>query len=104
MLYEVESAETSSLRTEDRATKLKALTSQGSTVELAGELLVLTEEIANLAATNTYVASGNVAVRADVLLELAHEGLAETHDLSVALAARREVRTAFTATHRQSCQ
>ena len=71
VLYEVESAETSSLRTEDRATKLKALTSQGSTVELAGELLVLTEEVANLAATNTYVASGNVTVRADVLVELA---------------------------------
>ncbi len=101
VLYEVESAETSSLRTEDRATKLKALTSQGSTVELAGELLVLTEEVANLAATNTYVASGNVAVRADVLVELAHEGLAETHDLSVALAARREVGTTLAATHRE---
>ena len=66
-----------------------------------GELLVHTEHICHLASAYAYVAGGDVFVRADVAVKLAHEGLAEAHDLGVALAARGEVRATLGAAHGQ---
>ena len=67
-----------------------------------GELLVHTEHVTYLTTSNTDVACRNVLVWTDVTIELCHEGLAETHYLSVALAAWREVRTTLGTTHRES--
>ncbi len=69
-----------------------------------GELLVLAEQVAYLATANTDVAGGNVLVRTDHAVQLVHECLAEAHHLSVALAARREIRTTLCTTHRQCRQ
>ena len=66
------------------------------------QFLVHAEEVANLACANADVASGNVLVGTDVTVKLCHEGLAETHNLSVAASAQREVRAALAAAHRQS--
>ena len=66
-----------------------------------GELLVHTEHVAYLASTNTDITSRYVLVWTDVAIELRHECLAETHHLSVRLAARREVATTLGTTHRE---
>src|SRR5690606_10321862 len=66
------------------------------------DALVLTKEIAELAATDAGVASGNVGVLTEVAVELRHEGLAEAHHLSVGLAARVKIRTALAATDRHA--
>ena len=68
------------------------------------QLLILTEEETNLAATYADVTSGNVLIGTDVTIQLIHEGLAEAHNLSLALTTGREVRTALTAAHRQCGQ
>ena len=59
--------------------------------------LVLTEHIADLSAANTYVASGDVGIGADVAIELGHKALAERHYLAIALALGVEIRTALAA-------
>ena len=48
------------------------------------------------------VARGNVGVLADVTVQFHHEGMAEAHDLAVALALWVEVGAALRAAHRQS--
>jgi len=50
-------------------------------------------------APRIFLSGGNVHVGADVTLELSHEALAETHDLSIGLAVGVEVGTALTAAH-----
>ena len=100
MLNEVDGAVARCFRTDARSAELEALAGEHA-LELVGELLIHSEQIANLAATNADVASGNVHVGTDVAIELSHEGLAETHDLSVALAAGCEIRAALAAAHRQ---
>ncbi len=69
---------------------------------LTSEFLIHTIEEANLTATNANVTSGNVLVGTDVVTELKHKGLAETHDFSVALANGVEVRATLTTAHGQS--
>ena len=71
-------------------------------MELACKLLVVSEQITNLTAAYTDISGRNVHVRTDYLIQLTHECLAETHNLSVALTAGSKVRTSLTATHRQS--
>ena len=73
-------------------------------MELAGHLLIHTEQIANLTSAYADVASWHVHVGANHLVQLAHEGLTETHHLIVTLAAYAEVATTFTTTHRQCGQ
>ena len=68
------------------------------------KLLVLTEHVAYLTTTYTYVTSRNVLVRTNVTIQFVHKCLAETHHLSVALATRREVRTSLATAHRQSSE
>ena len=73
-------------------------------MELTGQFLVIAEEITNLTGTNTDVASRHVHVWANHLIQFAHKGLTELHDLVVALTTDAEVRAALTATHRQCGQ
>ena len=104
VLNKIESTETSCLGTEDRTTPSHALTGEHASVILTGELLIHTIEEADLTATNANVTSGNVLVGTDVVTELKHEGLAETHDFSVALANGVEVRATLTTAHGQRGQ
>ena len=69
--------------------------------ELVPDLLVLAEEETDLPGAHADIASGHVGVRADVALELGHKGLAEPHDLGVALALGVEVGAALAAAHGQ---
>ena len=70
-------------------------------LQLAGQLLVHAEEIANLASAHADVACRHVHVGSDHLEQLGHEGLAEAHDLGIALATRSKVGAALAAAHRQ---
>ena len=67
--------------------------------EAVGELLVLSEEEADLAAADADVAGGHVGIGTDVAEQLRHERLAEPHDLKVALALGIEVAAALAAAH-----
>ena len=71
--------------------------------EHAGEgvrdLLVLSEEEADLPSSDSDVACGDVGVRAYVPEQLVHEALAEPHDLCVALALGVEVAASFATSH-----
>ncbi len=66
-----------------------------------GEGFVLTEHIADLTATHADVACRHIHIRADIVPQLTHEGLAETHDLTIRLAAWREVGATLGTTHRK---
>tara|TARA_Y100000310_G_scaffold150201_3_gene149680 strand:+ start:36938 stop:37381 length:444 start_codon:yes stop_codon:yes gene_type:complete len=66
-------------------------------LEAVREFLVLAEKVADLAPADADVARGDVGVGADVPEELAHEALAEAHDLVVGLALGIEVRAALAA-------
>ncbi len=103
VLYEVEGAEAGSLGAQARAAEVEALAGECAGV-LVNQFLVHAVHVAYLAATYADVAGGNVAVRAQVLPQAHDEGLAETHDLAVALAAGREVGATLCATHRERCQ
>ena len=65
------------------------------------QFLILPEQITNFACAYADVTSGHIFVRTDMTIELCHESLAEFHHLIIALAADREVRTAFATAHRQ---
>ena len=104
VLCEIESTETGSLRTEDRTAPCTAFSCKHTCVVLAGQLLVHTIEIADLTSADTYVTCRYIGIRADASPELIHEGLAESHNLSVRLADGVEIRTTLSTAHRQSCQ
>ena len=70
--------------------------------ELVADTLILAEQIADLTGAHADVAGGHVGIRADVALQLGHEGLAEAHDLVAALALGVEVRAALAAAHGQA--
>ena len=61
--------------------------------KLIRQSLVLSEEVTNLPPPHADVARRHVRVRADVAIQLAHEALAEPHDLVVALALGVEIRS-----------
>ena len=102
VLSEIESAKTSSLGTEDRATPSHTLAGENASVILTSQLLIHTIEEANLTATNTNVTSRNILIWTNIVTKLKHESLAETHNLSVALANGIEVRATLATAHRQS--
>ena len=102
LLHEVKCAKARCLGTQDAAAPFQALARQSGCMELRGELLVHAKEVANLPAANADVTCGNIHVRPNILEQLRHECLAETHYLGIALAARREVAAALAATHWQS--
>ena len=101
VLGEVEGTETGSLRTEDRTAPGSTLAGQHTRVVLTCELLVHAVQVTDFTAADTDVTSGDILVRADALPQFSHEGLAETHDLVVALADRVEIRTTLGTTHRK---
>ena len=71
---------------------------------LIGQTTVLAEQVADLAATDADVTGRDVAVLTDVAVQLRHEGLAETHDLSIGLALRVKVGATLAATDGQTGQ
>lgn len=97
-LREVAEAVAGRLGTDEGTAVGEALAGQDAR-ELVTQTLVLSEHEADLAAAHADVARGYVGIRADVLGKLGHEGLAETHDLVIALALGVEVRTALAAAH-----
>ena len=92
-----------SLGTSQRTAVGQALAGQNAGV-LVAQTLVLAEQKADLTAANTDIAGRYVGELTDVLAQLGHEGLAETHDLSIGLALRVKVGAALAAAHRQSGQ
>lgn len=102
-LGEVDAAEAGRLRADQAAAIAQALAGQHRG-ELVGQALVLAEQVADLTRADADVAGRHVQVGADVAVQLAHERLAETHHLGVALALRIEVGAALAAAHGQSGQ
>ena len=98
LLEEIHVAIACGLGTDKRTAKLAALAREGAR-KFARQFLVHAKHIANLASAHADVASGNVSVGTDVTAQFEHKGLAETHDLGIALATRREIRTALAAAH-----
>ena len=96
--HKVEAAEAGCLGADETAAEFEVLAGEHAG-EIARETLVLSEEITDFAGTDADIAGGDVDFGADVTIEFGHERLAEAHNLSVALAARREVGTAFAAAH-----
>ena len=103
LVDEVEPSEARSLGAHQRAAIFQALAGE-HTAPVTRQLLVLAEEVANLAGTHSDITCGDVHFRTDVAEELAHEGLAETHDFGIALATGTEVRATLAAAHRQGRQ
>ena len=68
------------------------------------QLLVLSEEVADLPAAHTDVTRRDVGVLTDVAVELIHKGLAEPHDLAVGLTLWVEVGPALAAAHGEGGQ
>src|SRR5690606_14810656 len=62
-----------------------------------GQPLVLSEEIADLAAANSDITRGDVGILSQMPPELGHEGLTEAHDFRLGAAARIEIRPALAA-------
>ena len=96
--HKVETAEAGGLGTHQTAAEFEILAGEYAG-EITRETLVLSEEVADFACTNTDIACGNVDFGADVAIKLGHKRLTEAHNLGIALAARREVGTAFAAAH-----
>ena len=94
LLSEVDRAVAGRLGPDEAAAPLDALAGENPG-ELVRQLLVLAEQEADLTSANTDVPGRDIGARADVSVELAHEGLAEAHDLAVALALGVEVRSAL---------
>ena len=95
---EVETTEASSFRADEGTTPGLTLAGE-DTFEVSSGTLVLAVHVANFASTNTNITSGNIAVWSNVTEEFSHEGLAETHDLSIRLALGVEIRATLSTTH-----
>ncbi|GBC86867.1 hypothetical protein HRbin12_00866 [bacterium HR12] len=94
LLGEVHGAVAGGLGPDQRAAPVDALAGQHAG-ELVPDPLVLPEEVPDLAGPDADVTGRDVRELADVPLELGHEGLAEPHDLGVALPLRVEVGAAL---------
>ena len=103
LVYIVDSTEACSLRTDKGTAVGETLTSENALIDIL-ESLILTEHIADLTGTCTEVTGRNVCVSTDVSEKLCHEALAESHDLTVGLAAWVKVRAALAAAHRKACK
>ena len=101
LVDEVEQAVARRLRPDEGAAVGEALAGENAFVQ-TGDALVLTEEIADLARAGADVARRDVHVRADILIELGHEALAERHDLTVGFALGVEIGAALAAAHRET--
>ena len=99
-LHEVESAVAGGFGTDERTAEFEAFAGECAGV-FVHQTFVHAKHVANFAAAYADITGGHVAVGTEVLPQAEHEGLAEAHDFTVALATGREVATAFTAAHRQ---
>ena len=97
---EVHHAVASGLRTDQAAAKRHALAGEHA-AGLVGQLLVHAVQETHLAAAHADVAGGHVGVGADVTVEFHHQGLAEAHHLTIALALGVKVGAALAAAHGQ---
>jgi hypothetical protein len=73
---------TSSLRSDQRSSPSSTLTSQ-DTLEAILVLLICTEKVSDLTATNTNITSWNIGIGTNVTAQLPHESIAELSDLIV---------------------
>lgn len=94
----VDETEASGLRADQGTTPGEALAGE-DTLPAVADGAVGTEEVTDLAATNTDITSGDIGLAADVAGELLHESLAEAADLSIRLALGVEVGTTLATTH-----
>ena len=97
---EVDAAVAGRLRPDQAAAPLEPLAGEHAR-ELVGELLVLAEQVPDLALADADVARRHIAAIAQVAEELRHERLTEAHHLHVALALGIEVRAALARADRQ---
>src|SRR5690554_742166 len=102
-LGEIHAAVTGCFGTDQAATVGQALAGQYRS-EFVAQALVLAIQEADLPGTDADVTGGDVQILADVARQLGHEGLAEAHYFSVALALGVEVRAALAAAHGQGGQ
>ena len=93
----VHSAVAGGFGTEVAAAVGQALTGEHAVLPAALDALVLAKEVADLTAGHADITGGNVHIGADVTIQLGHERLAETHNLSVAAATGVEVAAALAA-------
>ncbi len=84
-----------------RAAPCQALAGEHARLVAVGDALVLTEQVADLAAADTDVTRGHIGVLAEVAVQLRHERLAEAHHLGVGAALGVEVGAALGASDRQ---
>jgi len=98
VVREIDAAVAGRFGTDERSAVRQALACQDAG-KLVRETLVLAEHVADLASADADVARGDVGIRADVAVQLAHEALAEAHHFAVGLAVRVEVAAAFSAAH-----
>ncbi|MDT4836454.1 hypothetical protein FQZ97_701520 [compost metagenome] len=103
LLGEIHATEAGGLGANQAAAIGQALAGQDRG-EFVGQALVLAEEEADLAGADADITGRHVQVGTDMAVQLAHEGLAETHHFGVALALGVEVRAALAATHGQRGQ
>ena len=98
LVDEVQCAVARSLRTYLGTAPFDALARQHA-LELVGQFLVLSVEIAYFAGSHADVSCRNILVGTNMSIQLCHECLAEAHHLVVASAADAEVCTALAAAH-----
>ena len=100
---EVHVTVTRSFGTDERTAELKSLAGE-YTAEFMGQFLIHAEHVADFASAYADITGRHIGIGTDMAIEFEHEGLAETHHLGVALAARREIGTALATAHRKSGQ
>ena len=101
LVHEVAETVAGSLGTGQRAAPFKSLAGKNAGVFVA-ETLVLAIEEADFTAAHTDIAGRNVGISADMLAELGHEALAESHDFTIALALGVKIGTALAAADGES--
>ena len=74
------------------------------TCPFVAQTLVLAEHVAYFASADSNISCRDIGVRTYMSLKLSHKALAETHHLSIGLAARTEIGTAFGPAHRKGCK
>ena len=103
LIGDVNKAIAGCLRTSEGTTEGETLTSQYALIE-AGQSLILAIHITYLTSADTDITGRNVGILTDILVELGHEALAETHHLCIGLAVRVEVSATLAATDRKAGQ
>ena len=98
LLHEVRIAIAGCFRTDQAAAKFQGFPGQDSR-EFLSQAFVLPEHVTDFTDPDPNVASRNVGVRADVVEEFGHEGLAESHHFAIRFAPRIEVGPTFAGPH-----